>query len=137
MSTATAAFYNILAGDATLVSLLAPYKNLPGVFTMDPVPGDAGLPRVVTVGEVSQTPFDTKTSRGRSFIRDVRAYTAADGNPIVVEAIIERVRELLHRRALTIAGFQWVISNVTGPVVADERDYYGRVISVSVIAQEE
>lgn len=137
MGALTAALYDVLAGDAQLVGMLESYKGLPAVFTAHPVPGDAKAPYVVTVGEVTQVPWDTKTTRGRDLIRDVRAYAPATGNPIVVEAIIERVRALLHRQPITIDGFQWVISNVTGPIALDEKDYYGRVVSLSLKAQEE
>lgn len=137
MSILTQAVYDRLAGDSALVAMLATYKGAPAIFTMHPVPGDARLPYVVSVGEISQVPFDTKTCRGRELIRDVRVYADADGNPILVEAIAERVRALLHRGALTITGFQWVLSNVVGPIVADESHTYGRVVSMSVKAQEE
>lgn len=137
MSILTAAIYDRLAGDATLVDLLANYEGNPAVFTTDPAPGDAVLPFIVTAGEVTQSPFDTKTTRGRNMTRDVRCYAAADGSAVVVEAIAERVRALLHRQPLTIDGHAWLLSNVTGPIVADERDVYGRIISVSLIAQEE
>lgn len=136
MSVLSPGLYDLLAGDPTLVGMLASYKGNPGIFTTHPVPGDAQTPYVVTVGEVSQQPWDTKTTRGRNMIRDVRAYAAADGNNIPVEAIIERIRSLLHRQSITIGGFQWVISNVTGPITLDERDYYGRVVSLSLKAQE-
>lgn len=135
MSILTQAFHDVLASDPVLAGMLRPYRGLPGVFTSHPVPGDAVPPYVVTVGEVVQLPFDTKQTRGREAVRDVRAYAPADGNPIVVEAIIERVRALLHRRTLSISGFTWTLSNVSGPVALDEPDYYGRAISVTVKAQ--
>lgn len=136
MSILTQTIYDVLAGDGTLAGLLANYNGSPAVFTIDPAPGDAELPYVVTAGEVSQAPFDTKTTRGRRLIRDVRCYAPADGSAIVVEAIAERVRALLHRQALSIGGFDWLVSDVTGPIVADERDVYGRVVSLSLTAQE-
>lgn len=136
MSVITAAIYNKLAGDATLTAMLSTYGGNPAIFTIDPAPGDATLPYIVSAGETSQAPFDTKTSRGRDLIRDVRCYADADGSVITIEAIAERVRALLHRQSLTIAGFDWIISDVTGPIVADERDYYGRVINLSLKAEE-
>lgn len=137
MSILTAALYDHLAADGPLVALLAPYDGNPGIFTQHPVPGDAQAPYVVTVGEVTQLAWDTKTTRGRELIRDVRCYAPADGNVIVIEAIAERVRALLHRQELAIPGFRWIISNVTGPIAADERDYYARIVSVSLKAQED
>lgn len=136
MSVLTPGIYDKLAGDVTLTAMLASYEGNPAVFTIDPAPGDATKPYVVTAGEVSQAPFDTKTTRGRDAIRDVRCYAEANGSAVVVEAIAERVRALLHRQVIVIDGFTWLISDVTGPIVADERDVYGRIVSLSLKAQE-
>ena len=141
MSILTPSIYDRLAGDGTLVALISTYNGSPAVFTTDPAPGDAVLPYIVTAGEVAQSPFDTKTTRGRSLIRDVRCYAPANGSAVVVEAMVERVRFLLHRQPLTIAGFDWVISDVGGPIVADEgaggARVYGRIISLILKAQED
>jgi len=116
--------------------MLATYQGIPAIFTTDPVPGDTLLPYIVSAGEITQAPFDTKTTLGRDLIRDVRCYAAADGSPVVIEAIAERVRTLLHRQPLSISGYTWWVSDCGGPIVADERDFYGRILSLSVIAQE-
>ena len=92
MSVLTAAIYDVLANDATLVGMLSTYQGQPAVFTTDPAPGDAALPYIVTAGEIAQSPFDTKTTRGRSAVRDLRCYSAASGSAITVEAIAERVQ---------------------------------------------
>jgi hypothetical protein len=55
----------------------------------------------------------------------------------VIEAIAERVRAVLHRQPLPIDGYEWIVSDVTGPVVANEADYHGRILSLSLKAQEE
>lgn len=136
MSILTEAIYSVLAGDATLVALLSDYDGAPGVFTTDPAPGNASPPYVVTAGEVSQSPSDGKTCRGRVMIRDVRCYTAATGSSVLVEQIAERVRFLLHRQPLSIDGFNWLISDCAGPVIANETDFYGRILSLSVTARE-
>lgn len=136
MSILTPSIYDRLVGDETLVELLSEYQGSPAVFTVDPAPGDATKPYIVTAGEVSQAPFDTKTTRGRDAIRDVRCYADANGSAIVVEAIAERVRALLHRQVLVIDGFTWLVSDVSGPIVADETDAYGRIVSLRLIAQE-
>jgi hypothetical protein len=136
MSILTAAIYQKLASDVTLTDMLATFGDEPAVFTTDPVPGSAELPYVVSTGEVSQSPFDTKQTRGRSLIRDVRCYAAADGSAVLIEAIAERVRALLHRQALTINGYSWMLSDVTGPIVADDDEVYGRIISVNIVVQQ-
>lgn len=136
MSILTAPFFDIMSLDDLLASWLAPYNGEPGVFTIDPVPGDAKYPLIVSAGEVDQTPNDTKNCFGRSIMRDVRCYADADGSAIVVEKIAERVRLLFHRQPLVIPGYTWVLSNVTGPIKADEPDYYGRIVTVMVIVRE-
>ena len=131
MSATTPAFYDRMAGDGTLIALVSTYGGNPAVFTTDPAPGDATLPYVVTAGEVSQVPFDTKTTQGRTIMRDVRCYAAADGSAVTVEAIAERVRALFHRQWISIAGFNWIWAECSGPIVADERDAYGRIVTGS------
>lgn len=137
MSILTQAIYAKLAGDPDLIAMLASYNDLPAIFTVDPAPGDASLPYIVTAGEVAQSPFDTKTTQGRRLVRDVRCYAHADGSAVVIEAIAERVRALLHRQKIEIDGYRWLISDVAGPIVADEPDHYGRVLSLSLTAQKE
>ncbi len=136
MNAITVALYRRLTGDADLTGLLATYRGLPAVFTTDPAPGDAELPYIVSAGSVSDAPFDTKTTRGRDVRRDVRCYAPADGSAVVVEAIAERVRALLHRRPLDVDGFGMFVAECSGPVAADEPDAYGRVVTVHMTMME-
>ena len=137
MSALTAAIAARLGGDPELASLLAGYRGGPAVFTVDPAPEDAELPYIVTAGEVTQTPVDTKTDRGRQVWRDVRCYAAVDGSAVTVEAMAERVRTLLHRSpALDIDGFRVTVAECSGPVAADELDAYGRIVTVRLIMRE-
>jgi hypothetical protein len=136
MSVITEAIHDVLAGDATLTTLLSTYNGEPAVFTVDPAPGEVQLPYIVTAGDVSDAPFDTKTTRGRTIVRDVRCYAAASGGAVTVEAIAERVRALLHRQELAIDDFTWVWAECTGPIVADERDAYGRIVTVNMTVEE-
>lgn len=128
----TDVIHSVLSGDPTLAALLTDYRGDPAVFTTDPVPGDAVLPYVVTAGNMSDAPFDTKTSRGNTIFRDVRCYTAAGGGAVQVEAIADRVRVLLHRQALVIPGYQWIWSECSGPIAADEQDAYARIVTVKM-----
>jgi len=133
----TEAIHDVLAGDGTLTAMLATYGGEPAIFTTDPAPGDATLPYIVSAGEVAQTPFDTKTTRGRVAVRDVRCYTDATGSAVVVEAIAERVRALLHRQTLAISDFECVIAECSGPAAADGQDAYGRIVTVRLTMEEE
>lgn len=136
MGVLTQVIYDKLAGDAALAALLGTYGGLSAVFTTDPAPGDAALPYIVTAGSVAESPADTKTTLGRVVTRDVRCYAAASGSAETVEEIAERVRALLHRQALVIPGFVWVLSECAGPMAADEQDAYGRVVTISLTMEE-
>lgn len=136
MSVLTAAVYDRMANDATLTGLISTYKGEPAIFTIDPVPGDATLPYIVTAGEIAQAPFDTKTTRGRRPFRDVRCYASADGSAVTVEAMAERVRALFHRYELTVVDFGVIVANCVGPIVADEQDAYGRILTVEFMLVE-
>lgn len=137
MSVLTAALYDVLAGDVTLTDLLSTYDGAPAIFTTDPAPGDATLPYIVSAGEIAQTPFDTKTTRGRIVTRDIRCYTAASGSAVTVETIAERVRVLLHRVEITIADHEWIMAECSGPMTADEQDAYGRIVTVRMTIEED
>jgi len=132
----TAAIHDVLAGDATLAAMLTTYGGEPAIFTTDPAPGDATLPYIVSAGEVAQTPFDTKTTRGRMVIRDVRCYTDATGSAAAVEAIAERVRVLLHRQTIAISDFECVVADCSGPMAADGQDAYGRIVTLTMTIEE-
>ena len=132
----TEAMHARMVGDPTLVTMLALYKGEPAVFTTDPAPGDALLPYIVSAGEVVDTPFDTKTTRGRTVWRDVRCYDNAGGSAVAVELMAERVRALFHRQAVLITDFAWVWGECSGPVAADELLAYGRVVTVKLTIEE-
>lgn len=136
MSVLTQSIYDRLADDTTLTDLLATYEGGPAIFTTDPAPGDASRPYIVTAGEVVQSPFDTKNSRGRRPFRDVRCYADADGSALAIEAIAERVRTLLHRYRLDIEGFGVLVADCGGPVEVDEEDAYGRILTVEYLLTE-
>lgn len=126
----TSAIYTLLAGDATLTAMLATYGGGPAIFTTDPAPDDAALPYIVTAGDVADSPWDTKTSRGRDIRRDIRCYTAATGSAALVEQIADRVRVLLHRATFPIDGHMVVVADVSGPFNGPAEDTaYGRVLT--------
>ena len=125
-----------MAGDATLAGMLASYEGAPAIFTTDPVPGDATLPYIVSAGEVVGAPFDTKTTRGRTVWRDVACYTEATGSAVEVELMAERVRALFHRQHISITDFEWIWGECSGPIVADELDAYGRIVTVRLTIEE-
>jgi len=46
------------------------------------------------------------------------------------------VRALLHRQPLDVEGFGVFLAECTGPIVADEPDAYGRIVTVRFIMME-
>lgn len=127
----TKAVFNVLNGDSTLTDMLSTFDGVPAIFTTDPTPLKAKLPYIVTAGQVSDVAFDTKTTDGRDFVRDIRCYSKnTRGSTDEIEDIAERVRFLFHRKPFTITGFGVIISNVTGPIARDEEDVYGRILTL-------
>jgi len=136
MSAISKGFYDTMANDSTLTDLLTVFNGEPAIFTTIPVPAGATLPWIITEGEVSVIPDDTKNSEGREIIRDIRCYDHAGGSAVRVETIAERVRYLFHHQTIAIAGFDNPISIVTGPTTFDEDDTYGRIVTVRLNLQE-
>jgi hypothetical protein len=132
----TQGIYDYLSSDPPLVGMLASYEGAPAIFTIDPVPGDAVLPYLVSSGDVADTSFDTKLDLGRRIWRDVRCYATADGDSIPVEQIAERVRRLLHRHSLVVDGYGVLVAECSGPRAANEQDVYGRIVTVKLIMME-
>lgn len=133
MNAVTQAFYNKMVADATLVALLGTYEGQPAVFTIDPPPGVAVLPYIVSVGAAARAPFDTKNTLGCDIRRDIRCYAPSEGSAVTVDAIAERVYWLFHRQPLVVAGFIVWLVDCSGPLVADEREAYGRIVTVRLV----
>lgn len=136
MSVFTEGFHAALIGDATLVALLSIFNGEPAVFTTRLVPPGAKLPYIVTTGEISNVPFDTKNTLGRTINRDIRCFTELTGSAVIVEQIAARVREIFHRKSIVFVGFATFITDVTGPIEIDEDDAYGRVVTVRTVMEE-
>ncbi len=130
MSVFTNAFFAVMNNDATLIALLTSFNSRKAIFTYQPVPKDVEAPYIITTGEVSDEGFDTKTTVGREIRRDIRCYAPADGDASTIETIAERVRTLFHRVDISVVGFKTIDVSVFGPIVADEDELYGRVLTV-------
>jgi len=141
MSDFTKAFYTRLSSDATLIALLQTYGGNPAIFSGDLVPDDAELPYIVISSPVGDEPFDTKTTRGREQIRDIRCYVQDEGSSKAIEIIAERVRTLFHRHTLAIDNNTTVIASASGAITmplegAPGEKIAGRVVTVRLIAME-
>jgi len=132
----TQAIYDVMNDDATLTALLSTFNSVAAIFTTDPAPKGVNFPYIVSAGEVADVPFDTKSTDGREFTRDIRCYDGNNsGSAVNIETIAERVRTLFHRQQFTITGFGVIITTASGPIARDEEDVFGRIVTISVTAQ--
>ncbi len=119
MNALTQAVYNLLQADSTLAGLLASYQGAPAIVTASPVPYGVPRPYLVTAQPLHDEAFDGKnTTLGRIIHQDVRVVTDASGSSQLIDAIAERVRSLLHRQSLAVAGYTMIVADVSGPVSA-------------------
>ena len=136
MSIITNAIYDILSEDADLAGILADYNGSPAIFTTDPAPSDfSGDEYIIIPDAYTQTPFDTKTSVGFDITHDIRCYTKDSGSAVVIETISHRVYVLLHRQTLVIDNYDHIFTDCSGPVRADEPEYYGRIVTVRALIE--
>ena len=130
MSVFSLAFFTTLKGDATLIADLSSFNSRKSIFMYQPIPKDVEPPYIISTGEISDDSFDTKDTVGREIRRDIRCYDFAEGDAIRIERIAERVRTLFHRQSISFTGFKTIHIDVFGPIIADEEDLYGRILTV-------
>jgi hypothetical protein len=139
-----AAIFSVLAADAELVSLLSSYDPAgagtsgPAIF-VEPVPEGAVAPFVVLIGLLDEDPMldDNSDDLGSEVAYGLRCLAPQSGSTILVERIAERVRALLHRQPIAVDGYVTVDVRISGPVVADEIDLYGRALTARLLLDEE
>lgn len=121
--------------DDTLAGLLASYQNVPAVFTTTPVPPDAVGPMIVIDGEVAEAPTDSISGEEhRSYNVDIRIYTPALGSNVLLDQILEALRDRLHRAPLTLTN-GWRVKRViaTSPVnITADRVRYPALVGVRI-----
>lgn len=134
MNAFTVAVRDRLVTDANLTAMLTAYKTEPAVFTVEPVPGDAVLPYIVTVGHVSDVPFDTFGVTGREINRDIRCYTKNSGSMFTLSAILDRVRFLFHRHRLSIVGHENIMTTCLSTTTGlDDDESYGGIVTIRAL----
>lgn len=136
MHALTVALYRRLASDETLTRDLVPYRGGPAVFTSRLAPADAILPYVHVRPPASDVPWDTLNRPGREILQDIAVYADVTGSEALIEAIAERVRDLLHARPLDVEGWHCAMVIATGPADAPEEvGYSGRIVTARVRLQ--
>ena len=132
MEEALIAYQARLAGDATLASMITSFNGAPAVF-IGRVPEGASMPFIVITGPVSDLPRDDKGSKqGRELLLDFRVTMRASGSTKQVSLAGGRMRELLHRSAVAVAGYTPVYEEALGPVYDNQDDMYSMVLSLRV-----
>lgn len=125
---------DILIADATLVSLVGLYAGLPKVLT-DPIPEDVELPFIVLSGPIADESFETVGDiLGREVLYDIRVHADRIGSSVAqVTTLAERVRTVLHRQSVPVAGLSWVTTRMSGPIVSDDEESFGRVLTARLL----
>lgn len=124
-----------LAGDAELAGLIGAYLGAPAIFKRFPVPADADLPYVLIGAPVTD---ESEEAMGESLSvrdqeRDVTVWFPNDGATAKLDQAAERIRSLLHRHKLELAGATTVRAKASGPIdLGTDDDACGRVISVKL-----
>lgn len=130
-----------LAGDATLVGMLALYAGAPAVL-VDPPPDDyeADILPSIIVGEPHYDEDDSDlTFDGREVILRVRVYAKHNGSSVALNAAAERVRSLLkHWTADNFSDGKLSASFVSGPVQGPTSDpsIEGRILTPRLLIKE-
>lgn len=110
-------------------------SSLPAIYSTDPAPENLNrsLPWLIVSGHVADVPFDQKGFEGRDIDIDIRCYTNRTGSVNLVDDVAEKVRRALHRQNMPVVGYDWIETQVTGPVVLDSVDTYGRILTVNLL----
>lgn len=141
--TLTASIYVALASDVTLTDMITSFNAesaqdpSPAIFTAK-LPEGAIAPFILLVGEISQEAVldDNGEGRGREVLYDIACYTNETGSLAEVIQISERVRSVLHRRPLLISGKTHINTIISGPIVSDDIDLYGRTLTARILFDE-
>lgn len=133
------AIYSRLRADSTLTGLLA--ASVGGgsaVYSGSLVPGNAVLPYIAINGPISDVPDDTFDAQYRGSLWDIHCYDhrpdGGGGSVARVNSIAERVRTLLHRQPLTLAGDpRNLVCAVEMVSINDDSSAFGRVVQLRLL----
>ena len=120
-----------LRSDTILTDKLGSFMGHAAVFSAFPVPPNTTHPFIVTVA-IADVNLETKNRTVREVTQDIAVYDEQDGSPVVIEEISEYLREKF-RAPFTVP--DWTMSglSLSGPVLNDSDDYYGRVLTARVV----
>ncbi len=96
--------------DASLAVQTAIYARLSALLDPTPVYDNPGTPQdevpiYVQIGEDNATPSNTKTHNGSEHVIEINVYSSKRGFA-EVKGVLKRIYNELHRRDLSLTGFQ-------------------------------
>lgn len=120
-----------LRSDTILTDKLGSFMGHAAVFSAFPVPPNTTNPFIVTIS-IADVNLETKNRTVREVTQDIAVYDEQDGSPVVIEEISEYLREKFRA---PFAVPDWTMSglSLSGPVLNDSDDYYGRVLTARVV----
>lgn len=131
----TKVIFDLMDGDSVITSLLPAFGVRSNIHTGRTVPPNALRPYIWSFGDITNAPFDTKTERGREVTRDIWIVADDTGSEVKVMNIANRVRDLFHRKELTI-GLSNLSTIAQGPRVGEStEDLTARIVTVTFIYQ--
>lgn len=129
------AIYDRLASEAAVTSRLSTYQGDPAIFSGE-VPEDATGWWLI-IESLDETHADTKTTRGRDRTWDISAFGPASGSALPLEALVEAVKDALHRRPVSYTGAAgWRARVVADSDAPTDDTMYGRTITVQLSVEE-
>lgn len=129
----TNGLYDLLAASSALVAELDDWNGEPAIIAQDPVPPGVDGVYVAISPPFSALPFDTKDRDGHNISLDIGINGPRDSYNRVDRAASAALAAV-HRRALTVSGYQTLILQASGPVGAPTDDTMtSRVVTVSAV----
>ncbi len=122
-----------------LADYLSEYLTEPAVFDSELAAQNADFPFCLVSGPIANPPFNTKTSRGRETVYDVKIWEEDKGDRHALHKAIEIVKYLFDQRnsGLIVDGRTVLETNVTGPTALPSGDgTQGMGITLEVINEE-
>jgi len=131
----TQAIFDVMNADTLLVGLVSQFEGEPAIFTMKEVPPDAKRPYIWSYGDITNTPFESKTQLGRDVTRDIWCVADDVGDEDLVMSIANRVRDIFHRTVMSI-GIGNMRTVALGPRVGmSGDDITARIVTLEFVYQ--
>lgn len=133
------AIYAALLGNSSITDLLGSWNSNSSLFTRRPVPVDSAYPMIIVNPPYAIVDDDGLVSRRSNIFVDVAVYGEKDEQYRDVDTIAFLIRNQFHRErtSISVSGYHIYEIVTTGPVPApaDDEEYIGRVVTLSIRIQ--